>query len=130
MAEKKDEQPRRKRVEWLGRTQPDIATMPDDVKVTFGTAVRDASFGRTSPNATPMPAIGPGVFCVRENADGNTYREFYTVHFEDFVYVLDVFQKKSTRGIATPQVDIDRIKGRFDIAKELHAKQQKKPDSR
>ena len=37
--------------------------------------------------------------------DGDTYRAVYTVKFEDAVYVLHAFQKKSTKGIATPQRD-------------------------
>jgi phage-related protein len=37
----------------------------------------------------------------------------YTVRFQDAIYVLHVFQKKSTRGIATPARQIDLIKQRL-----------------
>ena len=33
----------------------------------------------------------------------------YTIEFEEAIYVLDAFQKKSKRGIETPKEDIDRI---------------------
>jgi nitrogen regulatory protein PII len=43
------------------------------------------------------------------DGDRDTYRTVYTVEFPEAVYVVDAFQKKSKRGIATPQEDIDRI---------------------
>jgi phage-related protein len=47
------------------------------------------------------------------------------VKFKDVVYVLHAFQKKSKKGIATPQHDIDLIKTRLKTATELDAKEQK-----
>lgn len=61
---------------------------------------------------------GAGVLEVVENYDRNTYRAIYTIKFEGVVYVLDVFQKKSKQGNATPQVDINRIKSRLKLAQE------------
>jgi phage-related protein len=40
------------------------------------------------------------------------------VRFEEAIYVLHVFQKKSKRGIATPKADIDLIRARLKAAKE------------
>jgi phage-related protein len=54
--------------------------------------------------------------------DGDTYRAVYTVKFEDAVYVLHAFQKKSTKGLATPQRDIDLIHRRLADA-EQHYKE-------
>jgi phage-related protein len=53
-----------------------------------------------------------------EDFDGDTYRAAYTVAFPGVAYVLDVFQKKSVKGKATPQVDKDRVERRFKAAKE------------
>jgi phage-related protein len=44
---------------------------------------------------------------------GNAWRAVYTVRFEDAIYVLHVFQKKSMRGIATPAREIELIKRRL-----------------
>jgi phage-related protein len=44
----------------------------------------------------------------------------YTVRFVDVIYVLHAFQKKSTRGIATPQKDIALIRRRLADAERLH----------
>jgi phage-related protein len=53
-----------------------------------------------------------------EDHDGNTYRAVYTVRFADVVYVLHAFQKKSKRGIKTPQRELDLIKARLKRAEE------------
>ena len=49
-----------------------------------------------------------------------TYRTMYTVEFEDVVYVLDAFQKKSKEGIKTPKSDMDRVKDRLQAARQKH----------
>ena len=51
-----------------------------------------------------------------EQHDGDTYRAVYTVRFEDAVYVLHCFQKKSKSGTATPQQGIELIKSRLRAA--------------
>lgn len=43
----------------------------------------------------------------------------YTVKYGDKIYVLHAFQKKSKKGIATPQADIDVIKSRLKEVKKL-----------
>ena len=65
--------------------------------------------------------MGARVLEVVENDDDGTYRAVYTVKFEKAVYVLHVFQKKATRGIATPRHELDLIKARFRWA-ERHAR--------
>ena len=50
---------------------------------------------------------------------GDTFRAVYTVRLGDRVYVLHAFQKKSKRGIATPQVEVDLIRRRFKPAEAI-----------
>ena len=45
----------------------------------------------------------------------------YTVKPAGAVYVLHVFQKKSTRSIATPRREIELIKERYRWARAHHA---------
>jgi len=52
---------------------------------------------------------------VEDDGDG-TYRAVYTVRFREAVFVLHVFQKKSKRGIATPQADMEVIRQRLKVA--------------
>jgi len=54
----------------------------------------------------------------------NAWRAVYTVRFQDAIYVLHVFQKKSTKGIATPTREIDLIKQRLADAKRDHRERQ------
>ncbi len=54
-----------------------------------------------------------------EDLDGDAFRAVYTVKFADAIYVLHVFQKKSKRGIATPQADMNVIRSRLKLAEEM-----------
>ena len=56
---------------------------------------------------------------VTEDWDRSTYRAVYTVRFKAAVFVLHVFQKKSTRGTATPKADIDLIRERLKVAEQF-----------
>ena len=49
------------------------------------------------------------------------YRAVDTVRFASVVYALHVFQKKSKKGIKTPQKDLDLIRERLRRAEEDHA---------
>jgi phage-related protein len=51
---------------------------------------------------------------------GGTYRAVYTVKFEEAVYVLHAFQKKSAKGVATAMADIEMITKRLKIAEAQH----------
>lgn len=57
---------------------------------------------------------------VVEDHDSNTYRAVYTLRFEDAVFVLHCFQKKSKTGVATPKADIELIKSRLNRAKQVY----------
>ncbi len=56
-----------------------------------------------------------------EDDDGETYRAAFVIAFDGVVYLLDAFQKKSTSGIATPRPGIDRVKARYQAAKQDYA---------
>lgn len=56
-----------------------------------------------------MPSIGAGVNEIRVHAKGE-HRVIYLANFEEAVYVLHAFAKKSQR---TPQHDIDLAGARF-----------------
>lgn len=56
--------------------------------------------------------------------DRGTYRAVYTVRFRDAIYVLHAFQKKSTKGIATPKREIDLIGERLAAAERDYRERQ------
>ena len=55
-----------------------------------------------------------------EDNDGSTYRAVYTTRFRSAVYVLHAFQKKSKRGIATPQKELEQVERRLKAAAQHH----------
>jgi len=85
----------------------------------MGQAIDDAQHGGEHPAAKALKGFGGrGVLEVVDDFDGDTYRAVYTVKFAGVVYVLHTFQKKSRKGIATPQHEIDLIKARLKRAEE------------
>lgn len=114
-----------KPVEWIGSSLDDLRAFPAEVRGEIGHALYAAQIGGKHPSAKPLTGDsafrGAGVLEIMEDHDRNTYRAVYTVRFEGVVYVLHAFQKKSRRGISTPQVDIDRIRRRLARAREHHA---------
>jgi phage-related protein len=57
-----------------------------------------------------MPSLGRGVEEVRIWDEGGTFRVIYTARFDDAVYVLHVFQKKSQ---ATAKDDVAIARSRY-----------------
>jgi phage-related protein len=86
----------------------------------FGQALFEAQLGVHNANAKPLKDFGGGVLEIRDNYDGDTYRAIYTVRFEGVLYVLHTFQKKSAKGIATPQRHLDLIRQRLRQAEAIH----------
>ena len=83
-----------------------------------GFALYQARVGLKHRDAKPLKGLGPHVLEVVSRRDGDTYRAVYTVRFKAAVYVLHAFQKKATRGIATPKREIDLVKRRLKAAEQ------------
>jgi phage-related protein len=66
-----------------------------------------------------MKGLGSGVFEILEDSRDGTFRVAYTVKYLDRIYVLHAFQKKSKSGIKMPLEDIDLIKKRLKLIKEM-----------
>jgi phage-related protein len=108
-----------KSVEWISSSRDDLREFPEEVQQMMGFALYRAQLGKKHPDAKPLKGFkGAGVLEIVEDFDGDTYRAVYTVKFEDIVYVLHVFQKKSKQGIATPKQDIALIERRLKRARE------------
>ena len=104
----------------MASSKRDLLAMPEEVTEEFGYALYLAQKGLKHERAKPLKGHGSaGVLEVVENLKGDTYRAVYTVRFSDAVYVLHCFQKKATRGIATPKPDLDLIESRLTAAEAL-----------
>ena len=105
---------------WVGSSKRDLTRLPAEVVDVFGYALYLAQIGQKHVQAKPMKGFGSaGVLEVVEDREGNTYRAVYTVRFRERVFVLHVFQKKSKRGIATPQQELQVIQKRLKRAEEF-----------
>ncbi len=109
----------RKPLSFVGSSRNDLREFPEDVKVDIGYALHEAQMGLKPAAAKPMKGFGgAGVLEIIEDYSGDTYRAVYTVRFQNMVYVLHCFQKKSKHGIKAPQKDIELIKRRLKAAEE------------
>ena len=105
---------------WLGSSKKDLMALPVIVRKFFGHALDFAQRGEQHDAAKVLKGFGgAGVLEIVENDQGNTYRAAYTVKFENAVFVLHVFQKKSKSGIATPKPDMDIIRERLKVAEKF-----------
>lgn len=73
--------------------------------------------GRTPSDFKPMPDVGAGVYEIRLRDEAGAFRVIYVAKFDNAVYVLHAFQKKTR---ATAKADIDLAARRYKfIAEEL-----------
>ena len=107
---------------WIASSRREMRAMPKEVRRSFGVALYAVQTGETPPIAKVLKGFGgAGVLESIEDDAGGTYRAVYTVLYATAIYVLHVFQKKSKRGKATPQRDIDLIEERLKRASGIHA---------
>lgn len=108
---------RERPLEWLGSSKKDLMALPNDVRRFFGHALHFAQRGEKHDAAKPLKGFGSaGVLEVVENDEGGSYRAVYTVRYEEAVFVLHCFQKKSKAGIAMPKEDKAVIELRLKAA--------------
>jgi len=104
----------------VGSSKRDLRSLPGPVEDLFGYALYLAQDGKKHEQAKPLKGFGSaGVLEVVEDWDRSTYRAVYTVRFVGVVFVLHVFQKKSTRGAATPKADLNLIRERLKAAERI-----------
>jgi phage-related protein len=116
--------PEQRLLVWLGSSKRDLMSLPVSVRKFFGHALDYAQRGEQHIAAKVLKGFGgAGVLELVEDDGGGTYRAIYTVKFEEAVFVLHAFQKKSKSGIATNKEDLDiiriRLKAAAVIAQEL-----------
>src|SRR3990172_8970967 len=113
---------------FLGDSLKRFRRLPQEVQDDIAFALIRAQEGKRHDSAKPLKGFGgASVLEVIEDHGKETYRAIYTVKFKDAVHVLHAFQKKSRKGIATPQRDIDIVISRLKaIEKEREPKGKKR----
>jgi len=106
---------------WIGSSKKDFIAFPTGVKKEMGHALYMAQEGGKHKNAKPLKGFkGAAVLEIVEEDGNGTYRTMYTVQFEDVIYVLHAFQKKSKTGIKTPKQEIDLVEIRLKWAQQKY----------
>jgi phage-related protein len=111
-----------KPIRWTGSTSKDLRSMPKAIRAQLGLMLDDLQHGVMvePPHAKQLKGFGGGVLELLADHEGDTYRGVVALRCEDAIYVLHVFQKKSKRGIATSQQDIQLIRERLRQAEAHH----------
>lgn len=109
----------KKDVEWLGSSRSDIAKFGDDVCDALGTDLLSVQYGVDPSSAKHLK---DGLSEIKLDANDNTYRLMYVAKFDEAIYVLHVFIKKSNKGDETPKRHANIIKSRHAEALASHQK--------
>jgi phage-related protein len=98
-----------KPIEWVGAAKEDLMDFPDDARRQAGFELRSIQQGDLPSDFKPMSTVGKGVEEIRIRTD-DVYRIFYVARFEEAVYVLHAFQKKTQK---TSRRDIELGQKRY-----------------
>ena len=106
-----------KDVEFRGGSLSDLRDFPQTVMREVGHQLDKVQHGLEPDDFKPMPTIGAGVMELRIWDEAGTFRVVYVAKFEDAVYVLHCFKKKTSQ---TAQHDIELARKRFkELVKEI-----------
>lgn len=87
----------RKSLVFLGNTLDRLRSFPKGVRADVGKQLEKVQKGGRPEDWKPMPSIGRGVEECRTWDESGTYRTIYVARFEQAIYVLHMFQKKSQK---------------------------------
>lgn len=106
-----------KEVEFRGASLDDLRDFPKAARREAGYQLNRVQKGIEPDDVKPMPTIGAGVAELRIWDEAGIFRVMYVAKFEDAVYVLHCFQKKTEQ---TAKRDIELARKRFkELVKEL-----------
>ena len=91
-----------KPLSWLGSSLDDLRAFPADARRNAGYQLGRVQQGLLPTDWKPMTSVGPGVVEIRVHTRVE-HRVFYVAKFEEAVYVLHTFEKRTRK---TPQPEI------------------------
>jgi len=106
-------------VSWIRAALKEFATFPEGVRSICLAALTIAAEGGKADVAKPLHGMGTGVFEIALRHRSDAFRLIYAVQLCEDIWVIHVFQKKSTQGIKTPTREIDLIRDRLKRLKEM-----------
>lgn len=98
-----------KPITWLGNTHQTVKDYSQTVKREIGYNLDKVQRGLKPFDWKPMSAVGPGVNEIRIHEE-NEYRVLYVTKFQESIYVLHCFVKKTEQ---TLKKEIDLARQRY-----------------
>ena len=105
-------------IRWLKQAVSDFSEFPEGARTICFDALTLAAEGGKSRIAKPLRGFGSGVFEIALPFRGDAYRVIYAVQIGEDIWVVHAFQKKSTRGIKTPERELELVRRRLKSLKE------------
>ena len=101
-----------KQIIFLGTTLQDIHGFSEQAKNTTGQQLRKIQYGQNPDDWKPISSIGTGIKEIRVKFADGIYRIIYVAKFEEVIYVLHPFHKKTRK---THKQDIELAKKRLKM---------------
>jgi phage-related protein len=108
-----------KLIYWVGSSREELSNSSREARRKAGFQLRAIQRGQKPTDFKPMPTIGKGVEEIRIWT-GEAYRIFHVARFEEAVYVLYSFQKKTQK---TSKRDIELGQNRYQEMIKFRQKQ-------
>ena len=106
-----------KPVEFRGRSLEDLRAFPLTARREAGHQLDQVQHGREPDDWKPINTVGKGVKEIRIRDEAGAFRVLYVAKFDDAVYVLHCFQKKTEK---TSKADVELAAKRYrELMKEL-----------
>jgi phage-related protein len=106
-------------ISWFKAALRDFEMFPESAQSILLAALTIAAEGGKADIAKPMHGMGSGVLELALKFRGDAYRVVYAVQLADELWILHAFQKKSRRGIKTPEHEVDLVRDRLKKLKEM-----------
>ena len=84
-----------KEIRWVGSTYDDVLAFPDEPRRQAGFQLGKVQAGLDPEDWKPFDDVGAGTKEIRIKDSSGIYRVMYVAKFEEAVYVLHCFQKKT-----------------------------------
>lgn len=99
-----------KAVEFLGNSLKALRELPAGGRRSLGFQLERVQRGDDPLDWKPMATVGAGVCGIRARDEFGAYRMMYVAKFEEAVFVLHCFTKKSQK---TSALDLDLARSRY-----------------
>ncbi|MBS9438743.1 type II toxin-antitoxin system RelE/ParE family toxin [Photorhabdus noenieputensis] len=100
-----------KEIAWIGSSYEDLLAFPTDARKDAGYQLHRIQHGIDPEDWKPFSDIGSGVKEIRLRDSAGIYRIMYVAKFDEAIYVLHSFQKKTQQ---TNKHDKDIAKVRYN----------------